>query len=109
MRRELLLGIFFVSAGAIASASELRQLCRAGGYNTAVQNNFLAGLAAHILTERGSLGSSECSPFWRQGFEFGERFHRTGKIQGKADEDISKDIGDFGRRVNAAVGKLAGY
>ena len=83
------------------------QLCTAGGYYSGAQDQFLSGLAAHILNQRNQLSTPACGALWREAIEVGKRFSKTGKPR-PSDERVISEAGNFSRKVYDAITKSSG-
>jgi hypothetical protein len=108
LTRTLLLLIAVLSPSLAVAADDTEQLCNAGGYYAGAEDRFLSGVAAHILSQRGELGTSTCGALWKNASRVGEYFSKTGKPK-PADSKVFEAAGDFSRRIYSAIAKEAGY
>lgn len=99
-----LLLLFSISS---SHAETAEQLCTAGGYYSGAQDQFLSGLAAHILNQRNQLGTPACGALWREAVKVGEHFSKTGKLR-QSDERVISEAGNFSRKVYDAITKSSG-
>jgi hypothetical protein len=100
--------VFAAAISPAYAAGDVEQLCAAGGYYTGAQDRFMSGLAAHVLTKRGELGTLTCSALWKNGYRVGEYFSKTGKPMAE-DAKVFEAAGAFSQRVYTSIAKGAGY
>ena len=95
-------------ASAIAADEDLN-ICNAGGYYAGAQDRFMSGLAQHILSKRGLLGTANCSALWKNAYDVGASFSRTGKIANTNEAEVVKQASAFSEKVYSNTAKNMGY
>ena len=107
LNKLFLLLIFVVTP--VLGAEDILQICAAGGYYSGAQDRFMSGVAMHILQKKGVLGKSTCSAIWKNAYDVGSSFSRTGKYENEADAEVVRQAGDFSTKVYSAITKNMGF
>jgi len=96
--------IFILTFSNITLAEEdAYKLCFVRGYYFGAEDQFLGGLAAHIIYKKGLPNDPLCSAAHKIGYEVGVRFSRTGKLDGESDAKIIKYASEFSDKVYEAL------
>lgn len=107
MIKKLAISAIFMVFTSQSHAETAEQLCTAGGYYSGAKDQFLSGLAAHILSQRDQLSSPGCGTLWKEASEVGERFSRTGKTK-STDERVISEAANFSKKVYDSIAKSSG-
>jgi sugar/nucleoside kinase (ribokinase family) len=81
------------------------QVCIVGGYFSGAQDKFMSGLATHMLEEKGVLGAASCSSAWRNAYDVGVSFSKSGKIANSSEAEVVKHAAEFSAKVYSSVAK----
>lgn len=104
-----ILFIILLIVSPFIKANETLNICNAGGYFSGAQDRFMSGLAAHILVKQGLLGATNCSALWKQAYDVGASYSRTGKVTNNTDAEIVKSASDFAEKVYSSIAKNIGF
>jgi hypothetical protein len=101
--------ILFWSTTYASAAEEDLNMCNAGGYYAGAQDRFMSGMAQHILQKRGLLGTANCSALWKNAYDVGVSFSRTGKIANQNEAEIQKQASAFSEKIYSNIATDMGY
>ena len=107
MIRHLTVALSLMACSPLCLAESAEQICTAGGYYSGENDQFLSSLAAHILNQRNQISTPSCGALWREAFEVGQHFSKTGKAR-PSDARVISEAGNFSKKVYDAVTKISG-
>ena len=96
--------LFLVATPSFAGDNTL-QVCVAGGYFSGAQDRFMSGLATHILEKKGILGTESCNAAWKDAYEVGVSFSKSGKVANSSEAAVIKRAAEFNIKVYSAIAK----
>lgn len=107
MIRKLIVVLAFAVLSPFCYAESAEQICTAGGYYSGANDQFMSGLAAHILNQRNQLSTPSCGALWREAVEVGQYFSKNGKAR-PSDARVIAEAANFSRKVYDAITKNSG-
>lgn len=107
MIKKIAITTIFMVFTSLSHAETAEQLCTAGGYYNGANDQFLSGLAAHILNQRKQLSTPTCGALWREAAEVGEHFSKTGKPR-SSDDRVITEAGNFSKKVYDSIARSSG-
>lgn len=96
--------LFLMATPSFAGDNAL-QVCVAGGYFSGAQDRFMSGLATHILEKNGILSTASCSAAWKDAYEVGVSFSKSGKVANSSEAEVVKNAAEFSTKVYSAITK----
>lgn len=98
--------VFFTTFSSSNFAEEMDfKICAAGGFYSGAKDRFLSGLALHIREKKNLHFNPTCSAVWKNAYDTGEYFSKTGKTRNSEEEMIVQQANDFSTQIYESVAK----
>lgn len=107
MIHKLTLAFALAGLSPFCYSESAEQICTAGGYYSGANDQFMSGLAAHILNQRNQLSTPSCGALWREASEVGNYFSKNGKTR-PSDSRVMLEAANFSRKVYDAITEISG-
>ena len=107
MIRKLIVAFAITSLSPFCHAESAEQICTAGGYYSGANDQFMSGLATHILNQRNQLSTPSCGALWREAVEVGQYFSKNRKVR-PSDTRVIAEAANFSRKVYDSITKATG-
>lgn len=105
--RKIIVAFAVAGLSPFCCAESAEQLCTAGGYYSGANDQFMSGLAAHILNQRNQLSTPSCGALWREAVEVGQHFSKNGKAR-PSDARVIAEAANFSLKVYDSITKASG-